>query len=71
MQVKIKNLKKLIDEKYRGNKSFFADEAQIDRSYLSQLLNGSISSNSPKMCNAIIRYCEKNNLDFKDYIFLD
>ncbi len=71
MQVNIKNLKKLIDEKYRGNNSFFADEAQINRCYLSQLLNGSISNNSPKICNDIIKYCEKNNLDFKEYIFLD
>lgn len=71
MQVNIENLKKLIDEKYRGNNSFFADEAHINRSYLSQLLNGSISNNSPKICNDLIKYCEKNNLNFKEYIFLD
>lgn len=71
MKVNISNLRNFIKKKYRGNNSFFADEAQISRSYLSQLLNGSISNNSPKICNAIIRYCEKNNIDYKEFISLE
>lgn len=71
MRVNVCNLSTLIEQKYRGNQSFFAEDAEIDRSYLNQLLNGKIDSNSPKICNNIIRYCEKNNLNYKDYIFLE
>ncbi|MBQ8292378.1 MAG: hypothetical protein IJX78_01070 [Bacilli bacterium] len=71
MRVNVSNLSSLIDKKYRGNQSFFAEEAEIDRCYLNQLLNGKIDSNSPKICNKIIRYCEKNNLNYKDFIFLE
>lgn len=71
MRVNIPNLTNLIKEKYRGNQSFFAEEAEIDRCYLNQILNGKVQNNSPKICNKIIRYCEKNNLNYTDYIFLD
>lgn len=71
MKVNIPNLLKLIEEKYRGNQSFFAEDAEIDRSYLNLLMNGKIESSSPKICNSIIRYCENNNLDYRDYIFLE
>lgn len=71
MRVNVSSLSNLIEQKYRGNQSFFAEDAGIDRSYLNQLLNGKIDSDSPKICNNIIRYCEKNNLNYKDYIFLE
>ena len=71
MKINIQKLQELIKEKYRGNQTFFAEDANIDRSYLNQLLNGKITNNSPKVCNAIINYCEKNNLDYKEYIFLN
>lgn len=71
MRVNIANLNKLIEKNFRGNKTFFAETAKIDRSYLNQMLNKKINSNSPKICNAIIKYCEENNLDYKDYIFLE
>lgn len=70
MRVNILNLSKFIKKKYRGNQSFFAKEAEIDRSYFNLLMNGKIDNSSPKICNGIIRYCEKNNLNYKDYIFL-
>lgn len=71
MRVNILNLSNHIREKYRGNQSFFAEEAEIDRSYLNLLINGKIDSSSPTICNGIIKYCEKNNLNYKDYIFLE
>lgn len=69
MEVNIPNLQKFIEENYRGNQSFFAEEAKINRSYFSQLMNNRIKNNSPKICNAIIRYCEGRDLDYKDFIF--
>lgn len=69
MKVNVPNLQKFIEENYRGNKSFFAEEAKIDRSYFNQLMNGRIKNDSPKICNAIIRYCEEKNLNYRDFIF--
>lgn len=71
MRVNIVNLNKLIKERFRGNKTFFAEILEIDRCYLNQILNGKINNNSSKVCNAIIKFCERNNLDYKDYIFLE
>lgn len=69
MKVNVPNLQKFIEENYRGNKSFFAEEAKIERSYFNQLMKGRIKNTSPKICNAIIRYCEEKNLNYKDFIF--
>ncbi len=71
MRINISNLSNLIDERFRGNQTFFAEVAKINRCYLNLILHNKASANSSKVCNAIIRYCETNNLDYKDYIFLE
>lgn len=71
MKVNVINLNRLIEEKFRGNQTFFAETAKIDRSYLNQILNNRVSNNSPKVCNAIIKFCENNNLNYKDFIILE
>lgn len=71
MKLNIPAIKELINVKYRGNQSFFADEIDIAVSYLNQILNGRRNDNSSRVCNNIIVYCEKNNMDYKKYIFLD
>ena len=71
MQVRIDEVKKLIKQKYRNNQAFFAEEIEIDRSYLNQLLNKKINNKSPKICNAIISYCERKGIDYKKYIFFN
>ena len=70
MEVNVENLKKLIEEKFQNNKTKFAETLGISREYISKLLNGKEDRNSAKICNAIILYCESNNLDYKKYIFL-
>lgn len=70
MKVNISKLSDFIDKRYRGNLTFFAKEAEIERSYFNQMMNGKVNNKSPKICNQIIRYCEKNNLDYKEFIFL-
>lgn len=69
MYLNIEGILRLIKEKFRNNKTFFADEIGINRGYLSTVLNGNGKEDSPKLCNAIIKYCEKNNLDCEKYIF--
>lgn len=70
MELNICAIKQLISEKFRNNKSFFADEIGVDSGYLTRALNGNGKEDSPKLCNAIIKYCEINNLNYRDYIFL-
>lgn len=70
MEVNVENLIKLIEEKFDNNKTKFAETIGISREYLSQLINGKEEKASAKICNAIILYCESNNLDYKEYIFL-
>ncbi len=71
MEVNIIKTRELIKTNFRGNLSFFAETIGIDKSYLYQIFNSKRNKKSPKVCNAIIRYCEKNNLNYKDYIFLN
>lgn len=70
MKLNIPAIKEFIDKKYRGNQSFFADEIDVDRAYLNQILNGKKKDSSSKVCNNLIVYCEKNNIDYKLFIFL-
>lgn len=69
MKLNILEIQKLINENFKGNISFFADELDISREYLSAILNNRKSSNSSRVCNAIIEFCIKNNIDYKRFIF--
>lgn len=71
MRLNIEKIKELIKKKYRNNIAFFADEIGAERSYFTRILGGKVKSDSALICNKIIVYCEKENLDYKDYIFLD
>ena len=69
MEVNVEKIKQLIDEKYRGNQTFFAETIGFDRHYLNLILNKKIKATSPKLCRAIINYCIINKLKKEDYIF--
>ena len=71
MKVNIENLQKLIAEKFDDNKTKFAETIGISREYISKILNEKENNYSSKLCNAIILFCESNNLNYKDYIFLN
>lgn len=68
MEINIIEVKALIKEKFRNNKSWFAEEIGVDRAYLNQVLNGHAILHSPKICKGIIGFCTRNNLDYKKYI---
>lgn len=70
MKINIRKLEELIQEKFNGNKTKFAENIGISREYVSKILNDKSENNSAKFCNALILYCENNKLDYKDYIFL-
>lgn len=71
MKVNIENLQKLIEEKFDNNKTKFAETIGISREYISKVVNEKENNDSAKLCNAIILFCESNNLNYKDYIFLN
>lgn len=68
MEAKVENVKILIKEKFHDNNSYFAKEIGVGREYISAIVNRRIAADSPKFCNALIAYCEKNNLDYKEYV---
>lgn len=72
MEANIKNIKQLIQDEYRGNQTWFAEDIGINISYLNEIINRKKSPKSNKLCTAIIKWCEKNKKDYKKYIiFLD
>lgn len=70
MRLNIEATRQLIKEKYRNNKAWFAEELGVDRGYFSQILNEKCASTSKKVCDSMIIYCQKNNLNYLEYIFL-
>lgn len=71
MKINISKIEELITNRFNNNKTKFAETVGISREYVSKLLNEKKDSDSAKICNAIIGYCETNGLDYKDYIFLE
>lgn len=72
MEVNIERVKQLIEEEYRGNQTWFADDIGINISYFNEIINNKKSSQSSKLCLALIKYCEKKKKNYKEYlIFLD
>jgi hypothetical protein len=70
MEAIIEKVKELVREKFHDNISYFAKDVGLGREYVSSILNGRAGPDSPKFCNAVIAYCERNNLDYKEYISL-
>lgn len=68
MEVDINAVNELIQEEYRGNQTWFAEEIEINRSYLNQILNGKKSPKSNKLCAVMIKFCKKTKRNYKKYI---
>ncbi len=68
MQVDINAIDELIQEEYRGNQTWFAEDLGVNVSYLNEILNSRKSPKSNKMCIAIIKFCEKTSRNYKKYI---
>ena len=71
MRINVDEVNKLIKEKFRNNKRWFAEEIGVDSSYLNQVLNKKAIDHSPKIIRGILNYCENNKLDSNKYIFLN
>ncbi len=71
MKINTQKLEELIKERFKNNKTEFAESIGVSREYVSKLFNKEKNVTSAKICNAIILYCEANGLDYKNYIFLE
>ena len=71
MKIKIEKLQLLIKEVFKNNQQECASKLGVSREYLNKILNTEENLDSPKLCNALIMYCKKNNLKEEDYIFLE
>lgn len=69
MEPNVKNIKNLINEKFNGNKAAFSKVIGVERSQISNLLNYGNCCGA-KFYGGLMVYCEENNLDFKNYVFL-
>ena len=70
MSINIEAVNELIRSKFRNNKSWFAEEIGVERSYLYSVLKRKKNNTSKKIIDGIIKYCKRYGLDYNVYIFL-
>lgn len=68
MKPNITELQKLVDNKFGGNKSDFANAIGVNRGQVSKVLKDGNCAGS-LFFGGLLAYCEKENLDFKEFIF--
>lgn len=69
MKINIEEVKKLIYERFENKLTNFVAELGVDYSYMNLIINGHRAPDSKKVCDRIVEYCKKNNLDYSKYIF--
>lgn len=70
MEVNIEALKKLLEEKFQGNQTTFAEATGLERTHVNKVFKNNGKGAGAIFCGAIIKYCNNNNLDYQEYIFL-
>ena len=71
MEVNIKALEKLLNEKFGGNQTAFAEAMELERSHVNKVFKNKGKGAGAVFCGAIIKYCNNNNLNYQEYIFLN
>jgi hypothetical protein len=70
MEINMGAFNTLLREKFNNNQSEMAKTLNVSRYQLNMVLNHNGKNAGKKIIGAIIKYCEKNNYNFRDYIFL-
>lgn len=70
MEINMGAFNTLLREKFCNNQSKMARELGISRYQLNMILKHNGRNAGKKVIGAIIKYCDQNNYNFKDYIFL-
>lgn len=63
----VAELRKLVAEKFNGNKSEFAASIGVDRGQVSKVLKDGSCAGS-LFFGGLMAYCEKEGLDFKKFV---
>lgn len=63
-------IEKLIDNKFNGNKAEFARVIGVERSQISKIINHGLGGGS-LFFGGLLSYCEKEGLNFKEFIVLE
>lgn len=71
MIVNMKALFRLLKEVFNNNQSEMARVLGIQRTHLNKIFKNNGKGAGATVCGAIIKYCNKNNLDVNDYIFFN
>lgn len=71
MEINIEALKQLLYEKFQGNQTLFAETTGLERTHVNKVFNNNGKGAGAIFCGAIIKYCNKNNLDYQNYIFFN
>ncbi len=70
MEINMGAFNTLLREKFDNNQSKMARILGISKYQLNIILKSNGKNAGKKVIGAIIKFCEKNNYNFKDYIFL-
>ncbi len=71
MEINIKALKKLLEDKFQGNQTLFAEATGLERTHVNKVFKNNGKGAGAIFCGAIIKYCNENQLDYQNYIFLN
>nr|DAM73435.1 MAG TPA: DNA-binding transcriptional regulator [Caudoviricetes sp.] len=70
MEINMGAFNTLLREKFNNNQSEMAKVLNISRYQLNMIINHNGKNAGKKIIGAIIKYCDSNNYNFRDYIFL-
>lgn len=70
MKVNINALYELLETKFNGNQTAFAEATGLERTHVNKVFKNHGQGAGATFCGAIIKFCNENNLDYKKYIFL-
>lgn len=65
----ISELKRLVTDRFAGNKAAFAKELGVDRGQISKIINDDGGSGA-LFFGGLLAFCERERLHFKDYIIM-
>ena len=70
MNLNLRAFLQLLKEDFDNNQARMAKELGINRTHINRIITTKGKCAGAIVCGAIIKYCDKNKLDFRDYIFL-
>lgn len=70
MEINIEKFIKLLEDRFENNQAKMARVLGISRYQLNTIIKSNGKCAGKKIIGAIIKYCDINELDFHNYIFL-